>query len=65
MALRKAWQKMKRTLPSETRKFLVTRELWEIFLAKDQIDCSVSEEYKFSRQKRLEKIQDFNLKNKG
>ena len=38
MAFRKAWQKMKRTLPSETRKILVTRELWEIFLAKDQKD---------------------------
>ena len=43
MALRKAWQKMKRTLSSETRQFLVTRELWEIFLAMDQIqnDCTV------------------------
>lgn len=41
MALRKAWQKMKRTLSSETRQFLVTSELWEIFLAKDQKDCSV------------------------
>ena len=36
MALRKAWQKMKRTLTSETRQLLVTSELWEIFLAKDQ-----------------------------
>ena len=41
MALRKAWQKMKRTLSSESRQFLVTRELWEIFLAKDQKDSFV------------------------
>ena len=41
MALRKAWQKMKRTLSQETRQFLVTRELWEIFLARDQKDSSV------------------------
>ena len=41
MALRKAWQKMKRTLSLETRQFLVTSELWEIFLAKNQKDCPV------------------------
>ena len=33
MALRKAWQKMKRTLPLQNRQHLVTRELWEIFLS--------------------------------
>ena len=43
MALRKAWQKMKRTLSSETRQFLVTSELWEIFMAKDQKDRTVIE----------------------
>ena len=36
MALRKAWQQMKGTLSLEARQFLVTSELWEIFLAKDQ-----------------------------
>ena len=43
MALRKAWQQMKGTLSLEARQFLVTSELWEIFLAKDQIqkDCPV------------------------
>ena len=41
MALRKAWQKMKTTLSSDTRQFLVTRELWEIFLAEDQKNCAV------------------------
>ena len=46
MALRKAWQKMKKTLSLEERQFLVTSELWEIFLAIDQIqiqkkDCPV------------------------
>lgn len=51
MALRKAWQKMKRTLSSETRQFLVTSELWEIFLAKDQKDHTVIE-------KLLDKILD-------
>ena len=41
MALRKAWQKMKRTFSSEMRQSLVTSELWEIFLTKDQKDCIV------------------------
>ena len=41
MAFRKAWQKMKRTLSSETKQFLVTSELWEIFLTNDQKDCIV------------------------
>ena len=36
MALRKAWQQMKRTLSLEARQFLVTSELWKIFLAKEQ-----------------------------
>ena len=57
MALRKAWQKMKRTLSSETRQFLVTSELWEIFLAKDQKNHTVID-------KLLEKILDrINLPN--
>ena len=56
MALRKAWQKMKRTLSSETRQVLVTSELWEIFLAKDQKDHPDIEKLLLERQKRMEKI---------
>ena len=40
MALRKAWQKMKRTFSSEVRQSLVTSELWEIFQAKDQLEVA-------------------------
>ena len=56
MALRKAWQKMKRTLSSETRQFLVTTELWEIFLAKDQKYCSFIEELQLMTENKLEEI---------
>ena len=56
MALRKAWQKMKRILSSETRQLLVTTELWEIFLAKEQNDRSVIEEIQSMTQNRLEEI---------
>ena len=57
MALRKAWQQMKRTLSLEARQFLVTSELWEIFLAKDQKNHTVID-------KLLEKILDrINLPN--
>ena len=54
MVLRKAWQKMKRTLSSEVRQSLVTSELWEIFLAKDQSEVASGAED--SAQKRLEMI---------
>ena len=54
MALRKAWQKMKGTLSSETRQSLVTSELWEIFLAKDQSEVASGAED--SARKRLEMI---------
>ena len=60
MALRKAWQKMKGTLSSETRQSLVTSELWEIFLAKDQKDRSFIEESQLMIQNRLEKILERN-----
>ena len=56
MALRKAWQKMKRTLSSWTRQFLVTNELWEIFLAKDQKDRSFIEELQLMTENLLEEI---------
>ena len=56
MALRKAWQQMKRTLSSETRQFLVTTELWAIFLAKEQKDRSVIEELQSMTKNRLEEI---------
>ena len=56
MALRKAWQKMKRTLSSGTRQFLVTNELWEIFLAKDQKDRSFIEELQLMTENLLEEI---------
>ena len=56
MALRNAWQKMKDTLSAETRQFLVTRELWEIFLAKDRKVCPVIENLRLRRKKRLEKM---------
>ena len=59
MALRKAWQKMKRTLSSETRQFLVTSELWEIFLAKEPNHHSSIEKLQLMTQK-LEKILDRN-----
>ena len=54
MALRKAWQKMKRTLSSEVRQSLVTSELWEIFLAKDKSEVASGAED--SARKRLEMI---------
>ena len=60
MALRKAWQKMKRTLSLETRQFLVTCELWEIFLAKDYKDRSFIEEMQLMTQNRLEEILGMN-----
>ena len=59
MAFRKAWQKMKRTLSSETRQFLVTSELWEIFLAKEPNHRSSIEKLQLMTQK-LEKILDRN-----
>ena len=64
MAFRKAWQKMKRTLSSQTRQSLVTSELWEIFLAKDQMASGAEdsaqreaniEKLRLMRRKRLEK----------
>ena len=64
MAFRKAWQKMKRTLSLQTRQSLVTSELWEIFLAKDQMASGAEdsaqreadiEKLRLMRKKRLEK----------
>ena len=46
---------MRKTLSSETRQFLVTSELWEIFLAKDQKDFPDLEKLQLWRQRRLEK----------
>ena len=65
MALRKAWQKMKRNLSSEVRQSLVTSELWEIFKAKDQLEVASGAED--SARKRLEmnlawNINDFSSK---
>ena len=56
MALRKAWQKMRMTLSSETRQFLVTSELWEIFLVKDKKDHPDIEKLQLWREKRYGKI---------
>ena len=53
MALRKAWARMKDTLPSHTRQFLVTSELWQIFLAKDQKDGSVIENLQMRRKEKI------------
>ena len=68
MALRKAWQKMKRNLSSEVRQSLVTSELWEIFQAKDQLEVASGAED--SARKRLEmnlarKRNDFSSKIKS
>ena len=54
-SLRKAWQKMKRTLPSQTRQHLVTREMWEIFLVIDGKNQSISDKEQSIRNKMLEK----------
>ena len=56
MALRKAWQKMKRTLSSWTRQFLVTNELWEIFLAKDQMEMGSGAEDSAQKEAYIEKL---------
>ena len=46
---------MKRTLPSETRQYLVTREMWEIFLAIDGKNQSISDKDQSIRNEMQEK----------
>ena len=46
---------MKRTLPSETRQYLVTREMWEIFLAIDGKNQSISDKEQSIRNEIMEK----------
>ena len=46
---------MKRTLPSQTRQHLVTREMWEIFLVIDGKNQSISDKEQSIRNKMLEK----------
>jgi hypothetical protein len=63
MALRKAWQKMKRTLSSKERQSLVTSELWEIFQAKDHLEVALAAEDSRQKMDHIRKIQLMKQKN--